>query len=477
MFYNKKIPRVSRVKSRVYVDDFSKGIVTSVDKKHLPISYAVRSYNTAFKAGALKSGFGIKRAVFEGVNSPSFDIEGVNAKALFYYKKYDENAEHYLDFLLIYGDDGNFYKCVLNKEDCFTLVQDLRFDEIPSAVNYRYNGKDVIIFSLGRSSKVYDGERVVYINDAPGITSTCIHNERLFATEGGQKTTLWFSDDFNPLNWTVSLEDAGYIDLRDDRGSLLKVLSFDGYLYVFRNYGITRITAYGDQAAFSVDGVTASASRIIPESICICGDRIIYLAEDGFYSFSGGTPVRILEKLDGLNFNDKSTARAKFYRGKYYCMVTLSNKYGKPFQAIVCYSLKDGSFTIGSGLNVTDFIVMEGENEHKLLFICGDNRAIGELSDKSECFTRGISKTWESGESDLGIAKEKMLTKLFILSESQIKVTIESEIAKRDLTFNGSKKLQAVPVGLRGERFSFFIQCDVPECYLSYLGAEVEYDG
>jgi hypothetical protein len=437
----------------------------------------VRSFNTAFKDGALKSGFGIKKAIFDGEKSPRFDVEGVKASALYYYKKYDENASAYLDYLMIYGNDGNFYKCILNNEDGFSLVQDLSFTETPSAVNYRYNGKDVIIFSLGNSSKVYDGENVVYINDAPGITSTCIHNERMFATEGGQKTTLWFSDDFNPLNWTVSLEDAGYIDLRDDRGGLLKVLSFDGYLYVFRNYGITRITAYGDQTAFSVDGITASASRIIPESICVCGDRIIYLAEDGFYSFSGGTPVRIMDKLDGLIFNDKATAKAKFYRGNYYCVITLKNRDEKPFQAIVCYCVKDGTFTIGSGLNITDFIVMEGEKEHKLLFICGDNRAIGELSSKSECLSSGITKTWESGESNFGITKEKILTKLFITTESQIKITVKSEISKREITFNGSKRMQVVPVGLRGERFSIFIQCDMPECYISYLGAEVEYDG
>jgi hypothetical protein len=365
----------------------------------------------------------------------------------------------------------------LQRDEGFSLIQDLTFQEIPSAVTYRYNGNDVIIFSLGSVSRVYDGDKVAYIDDAPGITSTCIHNERLFATEGGQKTTLWFSDDFNPLNWSVSLEDAGYIDLRDDRGSLLKVVSFDGYLYVFRNYGITRITAFGDQSAFSVDGITASASRIIPESICVCGDRIIYLAADGFYSFSGGAPTRIMEKLDGLSFNDKSTAKAKFYRGNYYCLVTLKNQEETPFQAIVCYSLKDGKFTLSSGLNVTDFTVMEGENEHKLLFVCSDNRAIGELSEKSEYFTRGITKTWESGQSNLGIVKEKILTKLFITSESQVKVRIKSEIGKRDLTFKGSKGMQVLPVGLRGESFSFLIQCDVPECYLSYLGAEVEYDG
>ena len=477
MFYLKKAGRVSRVRSRVFIDDFSKGIVTSVDKKNLPISYAIRSYNTAFKDGALKSGFGIKKAIFNDEKSPCFNVEGVNPKALYYYKKYDEAQGLYLDYLMIYADDGNFYKCVISNEEVFSLVSDLNFEKAPSGVTYRYNGKDVIIFSLGSISKVYDGENVTAIEDAPGITSTCIHNERLFATEGEEKTTLWFSDDFNPLNWNVSLEDAGYIDLRDERGSLLKVISFDGYLYVFRNYGITRISAYGDQTSFSVDGITASASRIIPESICICGDRIIYLAEDGFYSFGGGAPARIMSNLDGLEFGVKNSAKARYYRGNYYCIVTLKNKDDKNFQAMICYSLKDGRFTISNNLNIIDFALMAGEKEEKLLFICADNSAIGELSEKSEYFNRSITKSWESGESNFGIVKEKIMTKLFITSESPITACVKSEISKRIVSFKGSKKMQVVPIGLRGESFSFLIECDSPECYVSYLGAEVEYDG
>lgn len=477
MYYSKKISRGARVRSRVYVNDFSKGIVASQDKKHLPLSYAFRSYNTAFKGGALKGGFGIKKATFDGGVLADFTVEGVLPKKLYYYKRYDEEISAYLDCLLIYASDNNFYKMVLGIDEGFSLVSGLAFEKEPSAVTYNYNGKDVIIFSVGNLSKVYDGETVTSVEDAPGITSSCIHSERLFATEGGDKTTLWFSDDFNPLNWNVSLEDAGYIDLRDGRGSLLKVISFDGYLYVFRNYGISRITAYGDQAGFSVDGITASASRIIPESICVCSDRIIYLAEDGFYSFSGGTPTRIMGKLDGLNINAKKGARAHYYRGNYYCVLTLKDENGVEFQALICYLVKDGQFTVSKNLNVVDFTVMEAEKELKLLFICGDNSAIGELSEKSEYFSRGITKSWESGESDFGISKEKTLTKLFINSEAPVKVRVKSEIGSRTLSFMGSKKMQMIPVGLRGEYYSFLIECDTPECSVSYLGAEVEYDG
>ncbi len=477
MYYTKIPQKASRQKSRIYVNDFSQGIITSLDKKHLPLSYAFRSYNTSFKGGALKGGFGIKRAVFEGDKEASFNVEGITPKKLYYYKKYDEAKARFLDYLMIYASDNNIYKSIIGIDEGFTAVSDLNFEKAPFAVIYNYNGNDVIIFSIENLSKVYDGNSVTIVEDAPGITSSCIHSERLFATEGGEKTTLWFSDDFNPTNWNISLEDAGYIDLRDGRGSLLKVISFDGYLYVFRNYGITRISAYGRQEDFTVDGITASASRIIPESICVCGDRIIYMAEDGFYSFSGGTPVRIMGKLEGVNINVKKHIKAQYYRGCYYCVLTLTDKEGDCFQGIICYSLKEGDFTVNKNFNVVDFTLMEGENELKLLFLCTDNRAIGELSEKSEYFSKGITKTWESGESNFGIAKEKRLTKLFINSEAPIKVTVKSEVGTRVLNFLGSKKMQMLPVGLRGEFFCFLVECDFTECSLSCLGAEVEYDG
>ena len=477
MYYTKRVSNGSRRKSRIYVNDFSQGIITSLDKKHMPLSYAFRSYNTSFKGGALKGGFGIKKAIFEGEKAVEFNIEGVTPKKLYYYKKYDEANGCFLDYLLIYASDNNVYKSIIGVDEGFAIVNDLSFEKEPFAVTYNYSGKDVIIFSIENLSKVYDGDIVTVVDNAPGITSSCIHSERLFATEGGEKTTLWFSDDFNPTNWNVSLEDAGYIDLRDGRGSLLKVVSFDGYLYVFRNYGITRITAYGRQEDFMVDGITASASRIIPESICVCGDRIIYLAEDGFYSFSGGTPMRIMSKLEGLSIDFKSHIKAQYYRGRYYCVLTLIDEEGTSFQAVICYSLKDGEFTLNKNLKVVDFTLMEGENELKLLFICADNRAIGELSEKSEYFSYGITKSWESGESDFGIAKEKRLTKLFINSEAPVRVTVKSEIGTRVLNFLGSKKMQVLPVGLRGEFFCFLIECDFSDCSLSYLGAEVEYDG
>ena len=478
MYYAKKNIHPRLRKGRVFVYDFSSGISTAKDEKLVPLYTAVRSFNTDFKSGALTDGFGISVASFSDGNTPVFDIEGVSPKRLYYYKKYDANIGLYVDYLLIYADNGSMYKARVGADERFVLVSGLSFEVEPSAVSYTYNGSDVIIFSAEEKVKVYDGERVTSISDAPGITSTCIHNERLFATEGGQKTALWFSDDFDPLNWNVSLEDAGYIDLRDGRGSLLKVVSFDGYVYVFRSYGISRITAYGDQTNFSVDGITASSSKIYPNSIAVCGDRVIYLTQDGFYSFAGGTPNRILSKLDGMIADcDLSLAKGIYYDGSYYCSLVLKEKNGESFPALLRYRVNSGEFTLNRYLNIIDFALMDGEKDFKLLFICEDNRAIGELSRKSEYFNEVLYKSWESGESDFGVRKEKRLTKLCVNSRTPIYITVKSEKESRRLYFFGGIEREAQAVGIRGEYFTITIECALPDCKVSYLSAEFEYEG
>lgn len=478
MYYRKKQSHISRKKGRVYVYDFSNGISTTEDKKLVPLYTATCSFNTDFKSGVLKDGFGICVADFLPFETPKFSFEKVAPLKLYYYKKYDEKSALYVDYLLIYANDGNIYQAILGQNNAFEIVEELHFSSVPNAVLYTYNESNVIIFSLDNLLKVYDGEKVLTVTDAPSISSVCIHNERLFATEGGQMTKLWFSDDFDPLNWNVSLEDAGYIDLRGGGGSLLKVLSFNGYVYAFRKYGISRITAFGDQTTFSVDEVTASTGKIAPNSIAVCGDRIIYLAKEGFYSFSGGTPKRVLTKLDGLLAkSDFSYAKGIFYNGDYYCILQLKDEMQENYFALLRYKTTTGEFSISRYLNVIDFALMEGEQFFKLLFICADNELVGELSQNSEYFNQVLLKTWESGQSDFGIKKEKVLTKLYVSSKTPLRVIVKSEKGSRNLYYFGGISKECLPVSLKGEYFSIYLECESANCNVSYLCCEYEYEG
>ena len=171
---------------------------------------------------------------------------GIMIRKCYLFKNYDikNNPTHKV---LIYCEDKYLYVCPFGG-GTFTKLTATTFDSDPVGVPYNYNGRNVMIFSKsGGGICIFDGTKLTIVPDAPEITSMCIHFERLFVTTPGYRNTLWFSDDFNPTNWNVSLTEAGFIEMDDPGGDLIKVVSFGDYLYVFRSFGITRISAYTDQ--------------------------------------------------------------------------------------------------------------------------------------------------------------------------------------------------------------------------------------
>ncbi len=473
MYYAKRA-KISGVKRASYaINDFSRGSDFSHDKRVVPFYKAVTSYNFECESGALKDARGVKTCAF-GASANKLQFKLLSPEKLYYFKCYDQQKSSYTDLLLIYSM-GKIYGANPYIDSEFTEIKGLNFKSVPTAVRYNYNGKNSIIFTADSVMKLYDGESVTEVTDTPCITSACIHNERLFATEGGEKSTLWFSDDFDPLNWKVSLQDAGFIDLRDDRGSLLKVISFGGYVYVFRNYGITRITAYGDQTSFINDGISALAGKILGDSITVCGDRVIYLAEDGFYLFAGGSPVRILKGLDEcLKGVDNGLAKGIYFNGKFYCLLKL--KIDNVVQnCLIYYDLVTKNFTVCKNLNVSDFQIMDGETDYKLLFLSADNGAIGELSEKSECFGLPLQKKWESAKYDFLNSFEKVITSVTLISKTETHLIVKSENQTRKVKFVASDKPQTKTLGVKGNSFTFTIECSVPSSNISRFKVNYEY--
>ena len=476
MFYPKAQKVNGRYKGTKIVRDFSAGMDSVTDEEVLDLPKCAEAYNFSYRGGVLCDGEGIKTAKFGFYdNSPVFNVAGVTPQKLYYYKKYDEDLTKYVEYLLVYGDDNEMYIANAETDSEFTKIKGLTFDYPPKAVPYAYNGEDVMIFSDERSMKIYNGKTVKPATDVPAITSMCIHNERLFVTEAKNKTSLWFSDDFDPMNWKISLDEAGFIDIREGNGSLLKAVSFGGYVYAFASYAIMRITAYGDQREFSLETAALSSGKIYPESITVCGDRIIYLAEDGFYAFTGGTPVKIIKKLDKMLIGtDNSECKGCYFGGKYYCVLRLKTSVANE-QIMLVYDVHAGTYCLMRNLSIKDIVLMDGEEHSKLLFLIKDRFDVCTLSKRAELCSVPLTKFWKSGKCDLNIGKEKTITKVSLTASEKVEVLIKSEAGSRLLHFSGINKEQTLPVGLKGRSFIFEIESRVPENRISAFRIEYEY--
>ena len=410
--------------------------------------YSVCSYNFDLSHGDLRCGKGFKSYALR-----SFAMQ---PEKIYHYRRFGEDGSAD-DRLLFYCVDKYIYEySTVNKT--YTKIPSLTFASAPEGVCYNFNGEDVIIFSGETGGmKIYDGNVVTEVPDAPTVSSMCVHNERLFITDGALNNSLWFSDDFDPTDWNVSLSEAGFIDMSGPRGRLLKVISFGGYLYVFRTYGITRVTAYGDQTAFSVSDLYVSSGRIYGDSITVCGDCVLFFASDGLYRFDGLSAKRISDAYrEFIDFSYTGVIGGYYNGTAYFLMQTIYD--GNAAKVILSVDPKNyADYYFIRGGSFIDTLVYGGENDYKFLALTTEG--LYELSEDSKI--RGVEpeKVWIGKFGDFGItARRKLLEYISFYTDKKLTVTVKADDKTYDYVVTGKTQKTEIRPKIVGDRFSVTIK-------------------
>jgi hypothetical protein len=235
------------------------------------------------------------------------------------------------------------------------------------------------------------------------------------------------------------------------------------YIYVFRNNGIARVSAYGEQTQFTVSQLYVGTSRIYPESVVICGDRIIFLAEDGLYVFDGLNTYKILENIKSMFYGcDNSRSVGAYINGKYYLACRLS--YGDaPYlceegayvnNTLLQYDLYSRSFSLIRGADIAHMTAAHNETFSRLILCFRDaasNNRLGYLSDCGKYFETGLKKVWLTPNSDLGYPdKKKIIKNLYILTKEDITLNVNCDGRTTGFFINGSQNIINKKINLDG---------------------------
>lgn len=478
---------------KLKLSSFEAGLGGS-DENIMPFKYAKETYNFNQIGGNLKTGIGFS-AFLKYFCSPDY-LEQFNEKfselgkieGVWHFKKYNQTLGKREDKLIFINDSlQTYYIDFATNNVAFNRVYSLAFTSKPVAVNYRLEGKDVIIFSSETDNMVvWDGENPAYsVLDAPKISSMALHYERLFVTVNGEKNSVWFSDDLDPTNWTVSLDEAGFIQMVDERGALQKVVSFNDYLYVFREQGISRITAYANQENFSVSHLFVSSSKIYRDSVCICGDRILFLASDGIYIFDGYETTKILpaisKKLEGLNNN---TSYACYYNGKYYLACKFNFEENPAFQESetennALFEIDVSKLTVniarGVSVNFLSGIVSDFFTGVLAAVKSASGRTLVVIDNSGKLFGNVLSKCWQSTFSDMGYpSSKKIIRQIVLTSASPVDVIVKNEKDETRLHFSGGGVPEIKHLVKSGMRFSFRIESQSEQTEISNVEISVK---
>lgn len=463
---------------------FSSNMNTEVDENLLPFQRASICYNFSSKTGALTEGIGIQELHFPSEIAPSgykkvMSGSSVALKGVWQFRHMSATSLERNDGIVVLNDNNQFLFTMLNSYSSYlSPIVMPPFLKSPSAINYRLNGEDVMIFASPQDDlTVWNPERIsdqVRFEHAPRILSCCLHYERLFAIDATRPDRLWFSKDLDPTNWNISTTEGGFIEMVDERGMMQKVLSFHDYVFVFRDFGISRISAYGEQAEFSVTQLFTSSGKISAGSIAICGDKILFLAKDGLHYFGGQNTQRLTLGIESMFEPVNEATCSAYLNGKYYlaCKMNFDDneqigceKEAHVNNALFVLDINSGAFQIVRGIDISAMTAFNSGSTSKIIFCFRGEHAskLGEIIEGGSMFDMPLVKTWKSPKSNLGfVGRKKIVKTISLFSNYDCTIVVSCDNQEKKFLVKGSKTAIKINPNMKGElvQVTFMSQAD-----------------
>ncbi len=440
-----------------------------IKKKHIIDDFTIaepdaeRDYCYNFNAGkTLDNCIGVQEAKFKygntnkSMTTPTFINKMLG---LSFFSTYIPASKTTAHRITLYGDDTRFYlHQMFSGSYMFLNLYQLKFDNVPVCLSYRHNDQDATIIASADKMIVWKQDVTPYIlADAPIVTSMCVNEGVLFATLLNPAYKIWYNKDLNLEKIGEESETAGYISLNDDYGYARKVISFDEHVYIFRDYGISKISIYKNEIV--VSEVYKSNTKILTNTISVCGNVILFTTADGVYTFDG---ARVQKSKLAINkiISSLENAVATSLGETYYLALKLNFDDGKTLfceqdeclnNALVVIDVKNFNYQIIRGVDILNFLSLKAENMEKVLVIynTGYIRTIGEIVKQSYYYEKVLPKYWRKKDVFENNCL-KLITKFSVYCDKDVTFTLTADNVP--LTFVSTKS------GLN--EFSFKRQCN-----------------
>ncbi len=420
-------------KKRLVFDNFSTTLINDVNYNKDQFE-TTNIYNIKCCDGVLKNCSGIKKASAPytsdyGSKESEFEYEklGLNRfRKLYYFKEYSEFNAYNKYRLIVLADDNIMYsnRMFFNTFE-FTEVPNMIFFEEPNALRCKIDGKFATLFaSSDDDMRVWVTDEIpYYINEISKIKDLCFFEDVLFCIRMGDEQQLWYTYtlDINDIGGTNS----GNIDLFNDRGRCEKLIAFNGSLFVFREFGITKISVLG-QNKFSITHLFDSTSTIFKDSVAVCGNKVIFMTKDGLYSFNGVSATKLELKFNNLLLGARKEAVAATMQNKYFLAFRTdfndSEKVGCEASdgyinnALIIIDMETYDFELIRGVDIKHMLPVKDGYFERMYFVfnTGNVADIGQLCDENTLFGQNLKKSLSTDKIFSDSLNKKTIRKLKI---------------------------------------------------------------
>ncbi len=389
----------------------------------------------------LTSSKGLNIATFpkteDGTSSYSLALDeaGLTAiKGITYFKQYSNSSHDTTHRILIHGNDNKIYINQMFDDDKYLYwLYSLSMTNPPVTLTFKQNDTDSVILASEDEMYVWKTDLAPYkIEDVPIITSMCMNNGILFCTIQDPAFKIWYCTDLDAENVGNVTSVSNYISLEDDLGYARMVVTLNENVYVFRDYGITKIDLI--KKSVSINKVYASNTKIFANTIAVCGNLVLFMTKDGLYSFNGSKVVKL--NL-GLKVDARSVKNAVAYSlgNDYYLALKVDFNDTNSIlcetnafinNALLIYNFDSNVYEIIRGVDILNMLPIKTDTFEKMyvIFNSVDTDKIAEVCDENVYFASNLPIEWTSNlifnEQNL-----KQFTKLIVDANSGVNITLD----------------------------------------------------
>lgn len=291
---------------------------------------------------------------------------------------------------------------------------------------------------------LYDEQSgMVQVTQTPVSTAVCFHKERLFCVE--EPFTLLYSAPTEPNNFESTVDGGGRIALPTEKGKIVALCALKEYLYVFYEYGISRVQGAGSAKDFCVELLPYSGGRIFGDSVGACENKIFFLTESGLFAFDGKQAVRVCENLALDVKTDDQVCVHAVADGKYYLRYQGSDDTEKGL-------ILDGATGRGyRSFAMTGISACRGET------LCYANAGLCRVRE-NDALPSGKKAYFTASNLSFGIAGVKTLKSLRFFGHGSVRVFVSAGGRTRESLVDMPSGLADAFIGVRGQAFTLTVQ-------------------
>lgn len=429
----------------------------------------------------LSNSLGIKVASFPNTltDTEEYEIDYsdttlTKVKGVTYFKQFFPRTGDTTHRILLYGDDNKEYiNQLFGYDPGLYWLYSMQFNSAPITLAFKQNDADSIILSSKDKMLIWKSAYSPYeVKNAPIITSMCMNDGVLFCTIKEPAFKIWYATDLNAENIGNISKNSGYISLEDDLGYARKIVTFDQDVYVFRDYGISKINYVKN--TITVSQVYQSNTKIFTETVSVGANAIMFMTVDGIYQFNGVKVSRTSIDIGDMLCISNDSACASILGNKYYLALRLNFNDDKKIlcetqnyvnNALIVVDLMDYSYQIIRGVDIGSLFAIKTPAFEKVLatFNTVHDDKLGEICLSSKCFEDALPKYYATSEL-FELPANRMVTKLSAVADVGVKFNLKYGNKSTSFTSYVSGK----------NEFCFKIYCDNLKLEISSPNATAE---